>query len=517
VLILILVGNYLYHTAETDAQLRRIFWKQSEIITDTIALSATQTIAGTRIPHDTLDFYVRELAAKLQQEQLQSGPQAQARLEEIRLNNQLELIQIFDSEGRLKLGSPQGKLPRAQGPVFALPREQGGSILISLGTPKMLDFKMKLALQELATTSRDRRLVQAISFYGPNLVKVASTNEETIGQRASRSEIEAALKYKTPFFPPSAANFEVIQAFPIEGEHWGVFHVAIDTEEIKRVSLANRQNALVAAAILFVLILLITGAMLRFHFLYLNRMERVEAQRIEQEKMLSLATLAAGVAHEIRNPLNSISITIQRLQLEFEPPQPNEAREYQSFLGLMSKEVSRLNQIVTDFLGFSKPFDPKNKVFSMRDFVQECLMQVTPVAEAKGVRLAAEVQLNGNQYYGDEEKLKQVVLNLVGNALDATPAGKGIFFKTSLDKKETWHIEIVDEGEGIPKEKLKRLFDIYFTTKKNGTGLGLYISRKILQAHGGGIELKNNPKDGVTCSVFLPKRVPEDHAPGTTA
>ncbi|MDX2469611.1 MAG: ATP-binding protein [SAR324 cluster bacterium] len=507
VVFFILMGNYIYLTEETESKLNRIFWKQSEVISETIALSARHSVQSLRLEPEHLSYFAKNLAEKIEAvpELWQEG--GQKRLEEILKKNDIESILILNARGHVVLQAPQIQPQSMAGPIF----EQGfkgksGGVMISLGNSKIFDLKTRYALQELTSQIKNRELVEYASFYNHNLIVVASTDPNNIGKRTQRKDIEDSLKSKASYFPPSDKYLEVIHYFPLSEGFFGVFHVGLSLGEMQKASADFRHNTLVGSAWVMGLLVLVVILVLRFQSFYLRRLDKMQVELREQERMVSLGNMAAGVAHEIRNPLNSISITIQRLQIEFEPPKASDAEEFNSFLDLMKKEANRLNQIVTDFLGFSKPFAPRSEVFSITEFLKESLLLITEEAKERGLELLWKEPTAVGNYYGDAEKLKQVILNLLGNAMDACREGGKVEVRSSLDKKGLWRIDIIDQGEGIAPEKLAHLFDIYYTTKAHGTGLGLYISRKIIQAHDGTIELKNNPIAGVTCTIILPKR-----------
>ena len=231
----------------------------------------------------------------------------------------------------------------------------------------------------------------------------------------------------------------------------------------------------------------------------------MEKQISENEKLVSLANLTAGVAHEVRNPLNSIAITIQRLQIEFNPKRDEDTEEYRSLMSMMKKEVERINVIVTDLLDFSSPFSPKKTRFSVDEFLTENVTLFKEEAAKKNVRVIKQTNNHNTEFFGDREKLTQVLINLLRNALDATAEMGTITVFSEINKDQKWEIKVKDNGEGIPKNNLNHIFDIYFTTKGTGSGLGLYITRKIIQAHKGSIELKPNVGKGVTAVISLPK------------
>lgn len=230
-----------------------------------------------------------------------------------------------------------------------------------------------------------------------------------------------------------------------------------------------------------------------------------------QEKLGSLGVLAAGVAHEIRNPLTSIKARLYTQQAVL-PPE-SEAFEDNVFI---TEEISRLEQIVRDFLAFARPSEPQlvrvRSTRPLRDV--EALMR--PTLERGGLRLETEF-LADPWVKADPHQLKQVLLNLVRNAAEALGAEGTIRLRTRTEKRVHLRpaihvavIEVEDDGPGIPPEVQRRLFDPFFTTKPSGTGLGLSIAARIIEAHGGTLEYRPAERRGTLFRVLLPIDHPHD-------
>lgn len=230
-----------------------------------------------------------------------------------------------------------------------------------------------------------------------------------------------------------------------------------------------------------------------------------------QEKLGSLGVLAAGVAHEIRNPLTSIKARLYTQQAVL-------ARESEAFEDnvFITEEISRLEQIVRDFLAFARPSEPQlvrvRATRPLRDL--DALMRST--LEREGLRLETEF-LADPWVKADPHQLKQVLLNLVRNAAEALGTQGTIRLRTRTEKRHHLRppahvavIEVEDDGPGIPPDVQRRLFDPFFTTKPSGTGLGLSIAARIVEAHGGTLEYHPAERRGTRFRVVLPIDHPHD-------
>ncbi len=233
----------------------------------------------------------------------------------------------------------------------------------------------------------------------------------------------------------------------------------------------------------------------------ITEQKTVEERLQRQEKLSALGELAAGVAHEIRNPLNAIGMIAQRFRREFIPKEGRE--EYQKLTELVISEIQRVNQIIQQFLKFARPPKLNRTKASIDDFLREILGLVESQAQAGGVQLEFDLQANTTISF-DQNLLKQAFLNLLQNALEATPAGGRIQLK-SLATNRTVEIEVSDTGKGIPKDQLPKIFDFYFSTKHSGTGIGLSLVNQIISAHGGSIEVTSEEGEGTTFFISLPR------------
>ncbi len=223
----------------------------------------------------------------------------------------------------------------------------------------------------------------------------------------------------------------------------------------------------------------------------------IEEQLRRADRLSALGELSAGMAHEIRNPLGSIRGTAEILQEGFSA----DDRRYE-FARILVKEVDRLNRVVQDFLTFARPDPPQREEFTPREVLEEVLQLVQQPARSQRVELELQVD-TARSLCGHREQLKQVFLNLVLNALQAMPEGGRLAVNVDGEGGGIV-VRFRDTGSGIPPEVQDRVFNPFFTTRREGTGLGLAITQRIVSGHGGTIEIAESSERGTVFAVTLP-------------
>jgi signal transduction histidine kinase len=217
-----------------------------------------------------------------------------------------------------------------------------------------------------------------------------------------------------------------------------------------------------------------------------------------------IETLAAGVAHEVRNPLNSLQINLNILEQELSEALPQRPAQVFAVLAKIAGEIKRLDDFVSEFLRFARP--PKLNVehLEVRPLLADLVAFLGPECSKKGVALSLELR-GPEKAWIDGFQLKQAVLNLVLNALQATSSGGHVVIRTAGDKRR-FEVSIRDEGEGMPAEVREKAFDPFFTTREGGTGLGLPLVRRIVEQHGGSVEVKSEAGRGTVMTLAFPGR-----------
>lgn len=219
------------------------------------------------------------------------------------------------------------------------------------------------------------------------------------------------------------------------------------------------------------------------------------------DRLSAIGELSASLAHEIRNPLGSIEGAAQILR------QPQTTEEmHDEFLGVIEKESRRLSRLLTNLLDFARPRPPEFQAVDVGPVVDAVVALLSHTAQQSGIQLRKHVPPGLPPVESDSEQLKQVILNLTINAIQAMPVGGEIEIFVAENDDTGVVIAIKDQGVGIPGENVEKIFDPFFTTKDGGTGLGLSVAHQIITQHGGVITAERNPNRGMTFSVLIPIR-----------
>lgn len=229
-----------------------------------------------------------------------------------------------------------------------------------------------------------------------------------------------------------------------------------------------------------------------------------------QEKLASLGLLAAGVAHEIRNPLTAIKARLYTQSRHLKPNSPERVDA-----DMISQEISRLERIVKDFLTFARPSDPDFGVIPAEQPLRDTRDLLAPALAQRGVELRLLNAGPGLHVRVDPQQIKQVLINLTQNAADASGTGSVITLQARAGTRPTPQgavptviLEVADSGKGIPLDVQKRLFDPFFSTKETGTGLGLAIAARIVEKHGGSLQYQTRLNHGTVFGIVLPAASP---------
>ncbi len=223
----------------------------------------------------------------------------------------------------------------------------------------------------------------------------------------------------------------------------------------------------------------------------------------EAENLAAMGRAVSCIAHDMKTPLIAIGGLVRRVRRKVE--EPNLAEK----LDIASDQVRRLELLAGDMLAFAKPLQLEYNRGIVSGFVKEIAALAAEKAARHKVRIHAEVQQEMPLLEYDPLRLQQAVLNLVNNALEASPPGGLVILRCSCQRKGVV-IEIIDQGEGIPREQQLDIFTPFFTTKKEGTGLGLPIVKKVIEAHGGTVWLERKSDHGAIFRIFLPLKRPSD-------
>jgi signal transduction histidine kinase len=228
-----------------------------------------------------------------------------------------------------------------------------------------------------------------------------------------------------------------------------------------------------------------------------RELQEAQAHLLHQEKMAAFGLLAAGIAHEVGNPLTSISSLVQMVQRR-------NCDEYaREKLGLVNGQLQRIQSTLRELVNFSRPASSERTRLTLREILDEAWNIAKYYKRTKGRSIGLRVAADLPPLYGVRDQLVQVFLNLVLNAIDATGRG-GRIEVTAQQVDDMLEVAVHDDGAGIRAEHREQLFHPYFTTKEHGTGLGLFVTRKLVNDHGGSVTFESTPGQGTSFYIRLP-------------
>ncbi len=235
-----------------------------------------------------------------------------------------------------------------------------------------------------------------------------------------------------------------------------------------------------------------------------NELKDTFEKLIHSEKLASLGTLLAGLSHEINNPVGTIISRCDCLILEAEgknlPPEVIED------LKIIKSHARRISNLIYTLLNFSRISSDERKECNLNEIIESTLVLVEPQLRKDGISIIKKLMFGLPKVLANDIQLQQVFLNILNNARDATPKGGMIRIETQAPLHDEKFVKVIfsDNGSGIPQEYVKRIYEPFFTTKKNGTGLGLFLCYNIIRTHGGELEIQSEEGKGTTVVVKIP-------------
>lgn len=298
---------------------------------------------------------------------------------------------------------------------------------------------------------------------------------------------------------------------------FGMLRIGISEQDLQERIGELRQDLLGLASTLGVVTAgLLVGAILLISIL-LRRGQRLEEQAVESERMAYIGTLASGLAHEIRNPLNSLSLNMQMLEEELRDRGGSSTGG--RLMGITRGEIGRLERLVTDFLSYARPRPLELEAVPPGDLLEQARELLAGEARTHRVTMVVEDRTGGVRLRADPGQIRQLLLNLAQNAVLAAQevAAHPRVVLAAEARGGAVELLVEDNGPGIPAAEVERIFDIFYSTRKGGTGLGLAIVERIARNHGGRVDVESEPGRGTRFRVTLPVAGPKGDEPPVPA
>jgi signal transduction histidine kinase len=558
-LLLTLVSVYIFFEAQ---RFQRELLRQTEAKGLALADAMEANIRASVLANSLLEEIIGQRLldnARLIDELLQFPPTDEKMLQQIAAANRLSKIDLLDLEGRplAALPAPNGRRMQemmgrmgkfSQGEAieqrrammmfmwgrrWRLPPEQSqpppkvaakkfwegsifgvavgarsfpGIIAVHANADYIVNFRKQIDVQRQVEELGRQSDIDHIALVDNDLKVLAHTDPQRIHQRHD-DPLLLQVKERGGFGHgiverrDGSRHFDVVKSLSVNGSPLGFLEIGLSLQPMETVWRRSLKSMAVFGFGILAVGVLGMGAIFYNQRRHLQNVRSLEEEIQRNERLSELGNLAATVAHEIRNPLNSVSMGMQRLKAEFTPTQ--DAEEYAHFLNLMQDEVRRLNGIVEQFLSLARPLKLTQEPIAVEEFLREVTTLLAADAKVSNVEIELKAAPSLPPLWADRNYLKQLLLNLVLNGVQAMPAG-GRLSVEAESEKNFLRLSVVDRGVGIDPDEVSKIFDPYFTTKAKGSGLGLAIARRIAEAHGGKIDVQSEPGRGSCFRVWLP-------------
>ena len=467
------------------------------------------------MPHDRLEKlaaseHIPAIALLDEKGQIafQSGPVAPNVLTQVKglaEGRQEVAIRLFDRAAEMSEHGAAG--------FVGIRREEGkGGVLLVLDSKGLQYWGLRISTQEA---------IEAMQW-GTGLVYLAVEDVEghLVAQAGSVPEEkveECLLLAGSARDPDSTVSecvkvgnikfLEVLLPFKMDGEVVGKARVGLETQETDELLLEKRRHIYLWTGLMVAVGFLAMGLLYRTQNRHIWKLQAMRERLHQAERLSSLAELGAEVAHEVRNPLNGISMAVQRLQRQFAPAESKQKRvEFEHITHNLREEVRRINTIIEEFLSLSRNDRLDLRRQSLVELLEKIVFLAREEVHTRGIRIEKRWEQGSFSILMDANKMQQALLNIVRNAADSISGSGSIMIALEHSKNHLTSIKVRDTGAGIPAGEEQRIFDPYYTTKEKGTGLGLSIAREIILAHGGEIRVQSKPKQGTTFEILLPRQ-----------
>lgn len=439
---------------------------------------------------------------------------------------------VLTGKARLAVFRGEGPLHQSLPLAVAVARRfDQGAILIGLSFDEYVFLSRQIIIQGFLEDFSGKGNIVYLRVEGPDGKIIAQTGDGSFADPKAtlqRKEIRSGDPGLIWVKGRSGEFLEIVRTFRPSGKDMGRIRLGLSLKEVNPILEQAGRHIIIMSLILLGLGMISLFFIFRLQGRHLQKMREMEERIRLKEELSAMGQLAAGVAHEIKNPLNAISLVVQRLQQEFKWPILEEQKEYERFTQIVRNEIARVNTIIGQFLMMAKPPEIKLEDQALIDIVHYVLEVMEEEFRSKGIRISQKWEGPIPSIRCDRFQLTQAFLNIITNAVEAMPdggeirltvkqvrsgefgvrsekrAGSKLITQYSELKRDFVEISVADTGKGIPPEGLSKILAPYYTTKEKGVGLGLAITQKIVQAHEGILEVRSLENKGTTVIIRLP-------------
>jgi len=397
--------------------------------------------------------------------------------------------------------------------VIAISRKKGGAIVGSIKARKLYSIQRYIGIEKYLNSIASDSSIIYIAVQDSLGITSGTENLDSLSGFVSDKLLRDV--YRDNQFHWRITKFKNIKIFEallplyVSDKSYGIIRIGLNYSPVQ-----NMQKVVLRQVLIRLTVLLIISFILFSYSISIQNFQLLEKEKEkitnevyvlqhdlrQKEKMSAIGELAAGIAHEIRNPLGAISMTVQRLVREFKPTDGEE--EQKRLFNIIRKEIDHISYSIKNLLQFSKPAPLQRSRNRLDKVIDKIVDLYRTKAKTGGIAL---VWLNHSEVeaYIDPLKIEECLVNILENAITATPQKGKIEIGLKMTKREIV-ISIKDTGSGISKGDLSKIFNLYFTTKANGTGLGLAHAQQIISEHGGKIRVDSRENQGTTFTIILP-------------
>lgn len=426
--------------------------------------------------------------------------------------------------------------------------ELSSAIQISVEQMTAEDMETNEEMLKEYVSQFKKRGVREISILNNEMEIIASSNPKKIGQTIdakTKKIVNPEVAHGDSVASESRRSYDIILPVVVGYEQLGYIHITMRFDDFADLLRSNNQKRLLGTSVVFAIGIAISIFLSMKYVKPINNLakatqrvaagdlqeipetnardeigeltrnfnemvrglrenKKLEERLMAAEHLSKIGQLASGIAHEIRNPLNFINLSIDHLRKEYQPEDSKKQEEFQSMVLSIKAEIGRLNSMIGNFLDYGKPLTLKLEKVLLEDVLKETLTVAEHMIREQKVELKIDYSKDIPATINiDRQQIKACFMNIVLNAIQAMPCGGRLSVNTSLTDGFAV-VKIEDTGDGITEEHLAKVFEPYFTTKTAGIGLGLALTKRIIEEHGGRIDIKSRLGEGTVVFIKLP-------------